>query len=221
MLATTMALGGEAVLPPQGPEVLHFADLRLHFSPTQEESSVIGIYHFTNVSSRRVVVTGRSTCHCTVITPDREAYEPGEQGTLTAIFSIGTYGGPLVRQIPFATDHPDQPTGLVWMDLKLPPAPIIRASLLAWSLHEQPTPKTFMIILVPGFNHRFTGVHASDPAFTATLADSPTLPGYLVTVAPIRTDDPLQASIVLETDCPRTFEVFAIIRPTDSPPATK
>lgn len=202
------AAGGQPLV---GEEGLSFSDAWQRFAPGQEQSTVTGVFHFINRSTRRVALATHPYCDCIRTSADKEAYEPGEAGIITAIMTIGSTAGIVVKKIAFTTDHPNQAKGELAMELTLPPVPRIDTSLVSWWVGDAPTPIIMRIIVPEAFHHHITGVQVSDPGFTASLVEDAALPGFHLAVAPVATARAAHATIILRTDCARTFEVEAVV----------
>lgn len=216
LLAGGPAAGAQETGSAAGKEVLHFSDPRQRIAPAPEDNAVTAIFHFANVGHRRVAVRGGSSCHCLSLAADRDGYDPGQTGTLTATLSLDLHDGLVIRSVTFATDDPDQPIGNLTLDLLLPPIPQFHPALLQWTVQEAAAPKAIDVTLPPGYAHAVTAVHAGNAAFTASLAADPALPGYRITVTPTSTERPAQCSISVGTDCARIFTLSAIVRAADA-----
>jgi hypothetical protein len=219
VLASMPALAADGA---PGGSVLYFEDSYQRFQPTQEEQTVTAQFHFTNISTLPVSITYQQVCSCVSAATDRQTYQPGEHGVITAVFDIGINAGILIKYIHYTTDHPALKHGQLGMEFTLPSVPIIMPQTLWWNLGESPTAKAISIRAVRGWNHRITGVRSSDPRVSATLTISPDGWGYAVSVVPAATETALVAALTLTTDCARTFEAQAVINSSPSalhPPA--
>jgi hypothetical protein len=103
----------------------------------------------------------------------------------------------------------------------LPNAPGIEPRQLIWPLQAQAAAQTVRNLLPKGNPHRIIGVQPGDPTYAAVLVADPDDRGYLLTIMPAGTARPAHASIVLQTDCARTFVVEAAVGGLAATPARR
>ena len=133
------------------------ADAIVWNQPIQSEAAAIGqeqvvaVFSFTNQGDKMVRLTEvHPSCGCTVPTLEKDTYNPGESGKITATFTIGNRVGHQVKTIQVYTDEPGrkEPYTLT-LKVDIPEAIKLSSRTLIWRTGDEATTKECQIELHP------------------------------------------------------------------------
>ena len=182
------------------------------FAPKVEAS-----FRFTNTSSQTVHLLGvQTSCGCTVATPAKREYAPGEKGVLPVTHDPRGRTGTHAYRITVQTDeggrHADDLT------LQVVIAQQIEAGIrvACWETEEARTSKTVSFRTNPATPVKVTGIKPEADCVRAELIQGQTPDEWQVKITPLVTKGRAQTRIRLETDPPLADPMsglfFAILR---------
>jgi hypothetical protein len=184
---------------------LEFAETALTIKATPQDKSLEARYKFTNSGSVPIgIIQLTTSCGCTVAVTDKNIYQPGDTGVLTATYTIGLSEGRHHYTITLQTSEENVPPYTLQFTAELPSgqSPLIANAVtarltpgeLTWSRQPYAT-KTVAIDLqnIPG-----TKISAScDSAqFQLTLDESAS--SAILHVTPSQTAASTRAEVILQ-----------------------
>ena len=180
---------------------LKWESLQKEFRAKDGETSIKIEFSFINQGSSNVQIQEvKASCGCLTPHADKNIYAPGERGTVSANYSIGSRFGEQRKQIFVKTTSPfDQGTQL---DVRIFLPELIEANPdnLMWPLNSGSTSKTMKFVCRRREAH-IVGVDTTDMRLLAKL--NMTNEGeYEVAVTPRETKDPMKATLRVELDYP-------------------
>ena len=220
LLAACIAIGIGIFLTRQpGVSRVDWESRTLEFHPALTEKTITADFVFTNAGNRPVRIEDvKSGCGCTTAIPDKQEYQPGEKGRITATFTIGERTG--LQKIPItvrlAGDAAPVNLSLV---AHLPTLMTVTPELLYWQVGDAPEPKTAALHVEDGVQLQITKVDSVDPTFSATLETIAEGKDYRVVVKPTTTSGELMAAIIIDAlisgEVQKSFTVFPNIKPAE------
>ena len=186
------------------------------------EDSVSTDYAFRNDGSRAVSLLAVTTsCGCTAAKPEKTIYQPGERGTLRAVFTVGSRTGLQEEKIYVTTDEPGKPKVTLQLKVKISEPLKITPRLLVWGIDEESAMKTVEIKVPAGQRMDVIGLDSVPDAFSAE--NSPDKDGltFRVRVTPRPATGPMAGKFVVLADAGAgkvlRVPVFLRILPPKSP----
>lgn len=208
---------------------LAFTSQRLDFDVKPEDNTVEAVFAFANDTDKTIrVVDVHSNCGCLKAETDKETYEPGEKGTLTAVFTVGSIEGRVEKSVMLQTDAKDGPVQKLTVGINVPSIIEIEPDLTEWIIGEAPAPKSVRIRVVQPDPIRVLEVNCSRNTFTHEVKTIEEGREYEVVLTPSDTSKAQLGVLRIETDCPiekhrRKMAFFGVVKPkknTASPAAT-
>ena len=186
------------------------------FHPSEQDTKVEADFTFTNAGKYAVTITSLTvSCGCTTVQADKKTYKAGENGRVTAIFTIGDRTGLHKHTMTVQTDDPKNPATILTMRFYLPEFLAIAPARIGWKVGEDPKLKT---ISLKDANEKPINVLAVKSSNARVKAELKTIkPGkeYEVVVTPQDTQVPVMAELWIGTDYPpdkpRSFRTRAEI----------
>lgn len=115
--------------------------------PVDEE--VTSVFKFRNKGSKPVkILSLHSGCSCLKAELDKTVYAPGEEGSGTAVFSLGSFVGRHEKILQVMTDDPEQAEWEITFVLDIPEVVSIEPKTLQWWIGEEPTEKTTKMLIL-------------------------------------------------------------------------
>ena len=189
-----------------------------------DATTVAAEFHFTNRGERPVriaQVDPDCTCIEVQVEGGKLVYEPGESGSMRALFSIGNSSGTVNQTVAvWLDDDPDdKPSVQLKVRIQVPELVKVEPKSLRWELGGPTEPQTIHVTMHDEQPIRVTGIHCSSPDFELDLKTLEEGASYEIRVTPKKVDRPSMGVIRVETDC-RVFkqqlhQTFAmILRPS-------
>jgi len=181
--------------------------------PTIDDANAIAVFPFKNSGNYPVTISNVTTsCPCTTGSSDKKTYNPGEAGSVTAIFGIGAVDGILDERITIETDDKANPFASLTMKVFLPPVLKLSPSTVSWDVGDLPTPKSILVDVVADHEINVTEAlwiprsRSHFMRFIPTLQTLVPHQRYRVTISPQSTASPAEEVIAIVTDYPK-FQV--------------
>ncbi len=179
-------------------------------------------FTFTNNSTETITVKKMDApCSCLSATITPKSYladgiKPGESGTITGVFQLGTFKGTVKKSIALWTDEGNAPSIFLEAEVVIPVLFEIEPKTLIWDVGETHEPKSYTIKVnhtepINIVSHRSTN---TDYPYTIT----PIKEGweYKVTVDPVSCESPGIGIISFKTDCKipkhRKAQAFVVVK---------
>jgi len=149
---------------------------------------------------------------------DKNTYQPGEKGHITAIFTIGRRKGDQVKGVNVVVRGEAELTTLT-MVTHVPEPIKIDPSFVFWHSGDAPTPKTIQLKFPAGTHE--ARVSSSDSKILAVLETISEGTEYRITVTPEGTDRQTMAVLYIQavspSNEPEVFKAYAQVKgSTDS-----
>jgi len=159
----------------------------------------------------------RSNCECLAATPGRKTYQPGEEGAVEAIFTIGERQGRSQSIIAVDTDEKEGGEHRLKLVVKIRKEVEFSKRFLRWKKGGSGgSPQTVGVKLHPESKRKITGARSLDKNFTAKLEPSENTGEFTLTVTPINLEGTNRGIIFLKTDPepfnPKAFGIFLYVR---------
>jgi hypothetical protein len=218
--------------PPDAPPIvvgsITFEKPRLSITAAHSESQVRGSFPFKITGPSTVRITDiRAYCSClSVNTNDgRREYQPGQSGTIDAVFDLGSFEGEIEKSIGVTTDS--SPAGETQLTLAVT-IPLLYEAVpptLKWSVGDAPDPKEIRIRILGDQPIRITNTVSSRDQMLASAREVTPGREYIITLTPQSTAEPMLGMLRVETDAPweryrKKLLFFNVARPQPATPAT-
>lgn len=125
---------------------IEFPTTVLNLEAELGEQAVTALFPYENTGdSVASIVKTRSSCGCTAAVLDQKTLQPGESGTIKAVFTLGNRKGLQKKTIWVETD--DGRTHTLTLQVDIPVALSIEPRMLAWSRANPQGTQTFTVTL--------------------------------------------------------------------------
>jgi hypothetical protein len=186
----------------------------LEVDATKGQKKIEAEFSFINNSSQPVEIRNiQTSCGCTTAELPQKVYQPGERGTLKAVFTPDGRKGLQKKSIAvrFASEAPPDVLALV---VNIPEAFTISPQVLAWRKSSANEPKFFEI--TPNDpKSSIKSVRAIGKDFEASLEPHEEGKPYRVKVTPLSTDKVTRGKIGIEVADPGKRSIFPIVQVTE------
>jgi hypothetical protein len=173
----------------------------LQFSPNPMDKSVRGSFVFRNTGDAPIAITRvRSSCHCTVATPDRERYAPGESGVIEVDFEHVKRPGSQSKRIYVFTDDAAAPMTALKVSVDMPKLVEISPGYVSWRQGEAPSTKTIAFTVLAKSAIGLSEVRVEEPGFRCELRTLEAGRAYAIDVTPKDTSEIRKVTLRLVTD---------------------
>jgi len=205
---------------------LVFEETRLELKAKPEEEELPAVYKFTNKGKGAVKVARvESSCGCLKAESNKSVYEPGESGTINAIFKLSKFTGQQEKSITVVTNDKTNPRQKLRVAVDIPKVVEISPQLLEWKVGEEPKTKSFRFKVPHTDPVKILRVKPSRDTFTYEMKVHEEGRDYEILLTPASTDAPMLGVLRIETDCAiekhkRQMAFFSITKPRPSPAAT-
>lgn len=171
----------------------------IEVSPPEGEKTARAEFRFKNEAAHPVVIeSAKAGCRCTATTLEKQTCQPGENGRLTAVLTIGKRTGDQVRKIHVAVRGEEET--ILTMITHIPEATIIDPPLVVWRSGDAPAPKSIKLKLPAGTHE--VRVSSSDFKFRTLLETVSEGAEYKVSVRPEATDQQALTVLMIEAISP-------------------
>jgi len=205
----------------QGLSALEFSEEQITHEAGPEETLYEAVFPFTNESETPVkIVQVRSSCGCTAAVPDRDIYEPGEQGEIKAVFTYGARQGLQRKRISVETDEGGGKQYALMLQVTIPEVFRIEPRVLYWDLaREQAGEKVFRVLFNVENPPKVLEVKSNDSTFHIEWQELEE-GGVTVQVKPLLEEElarPVRAILQIRLDRPLRGQdklaAYAMIKP--------
>ena len=210
--------------PPSGPVVaggVTFENPLLTMLASHADTEARAVFKFRVTGSRPVTFTDiRTYCSClSAGTPDgKMTWQPGESGTVEAVFELGAFEGEVRKTLGVSTDEPGTGETILTLAVTIPVLYEVEPSMLKWTLHDPAEAKEFTLRVQGDREIKVTGLVSSRENMVAEAKEI--VPGreYRIILTPRTTAEPMLGSLRVETDAPweryrRKLLFFSVARP--------
>ena len=196
--------------------VLRWDHKQLAFHPVAGEKTVKAEFGFTNTGTQTAKIDSvRPSCGCTTIALEKKSFEPGERGSITAVFTIGQRKGMQAKGIRISVHGESDPTDLMMVTyveegIKMEP------QFVFWRTGEEPKPKTIKLVMPSSTQLRLGKVVSSDSRISAAVEPVKEGACYNLIVRPLNTENPVTAVLRIEAAAPsseaKIFKAYAQVK---------
>ena len=173
----------------------------LAFSPTPMDKSVRGNFVFQNTGDVPItIIQVRSSCHCTVATPDRERYAPGESGVIDVVFEHVKRPGEQRKRVYVFTDDATSPMSVLQVRVDMPKLVEISPGYLSWRRGEPISSKSIHFSVCAESPIALREPKADSEDFSWKLETIKPGREYAIHVTPKATDALCKTTFTLVTD---------------------
>lgn len=154
-------------------------------------------FSFKNTGDRPVTIRHVQTnCDCLVAGADRQIYQPGEAGVVTARFAVGDRVGTYERGIAVATDD-GSPAQHLRVRIEVPEPATVSPATREWSIAGGTAEQTVDVTVAPELTINFREVFVSSESFQARFETLEPGRRYRIHVRPVATAEAASAAIRL------------------------
>jgi hypothetical protein len=166
------------------------------------EDTTVTVYRFRNTGSVPVkILSADPSCHCTSVDWTDKAVAPGEEGLITATFTIGGRIGHEDKTISVISDDaPDKPTVLA-LSINIQKVATVTSDTVFWKVGESPAAKDIEVVAADAKELSSLQAVSDEPSISITVRKEEGGRRFIVSLKPASTDKPLQARI----ECKATF----------------
>ncbi len=188
-----------------------------------EQREVTCDFEFTNKTDEPVTIARyESTCSCmsVKVKDGKLVYQPGERGTVRAIFDMGNFSGDIDKSVRlWLKDDPrNAPSITLTTRVHIPVLVEIEPKTLRWEVDANGKPETKTIAIT--MNHdepiHVVSVDSGNPSFTAELKEIEKGKKYEIRVTPGTVASPALGVIQIRTDAKSARHgiqrAFALVR---------
>lgn len=183
--------------------------------------TVTSDFKFTNTGSETVRIREADAgCSCLAvqIAGGKLLYEPGETGTMRAIFEIGSFQGAVDKPIHvwLDSDAVEKPSSSVVLRVHIPVIISMEPKTVKWAVGAEATPKIIDVKMSHQKPVAVTSVATSSDAFSTRLITVEEGKHYKIEVTPASTAAPSLSVVRFETNLDvekhRVQQGFAVIQ---------
>ncbi|MBT7304681.1 MAG: DUF1573 domain-containing protein [Victivallales bacterium] len=157
-------------------------------------------FRFANKGRRPVrILRLRTTCGCTAAVADKQVYQRGETGSVTATFRFQGRTGVQLKTVRVTTDDPKKPTTTLQLSGTLPWNVRLNERLLIWKLGSAPIPLEVFVQTNPDQDLKLAKVDLDSRAFSCKLKSTKTPGRYRLVFTPRSTAEATQGVAALRT----------------------
>lgn len=155
-------------------------------------------YAFKNTGDKPVAIRDVQTnCDCTAAATDKQIYQPGEAGVLSARFTVGDRGGVYQRAITVLTDDGTPPQRLT-LQIEVPELAAVTPRVRDWAVGSDAAEQSVEVAVNEAIRVNFTEVFVSATGFKARVEPIEAGRRYRVFVKPVSTAEATSAAIRLK-----------------------
>lgn len=155
-------------------------------------------FAFKNTGSQPVAIRDvQVNCDCMTASADKQVYQPGEAGVISARFAVGDRVGVYQRSVTVVTDDGTPPQRL-HVQIDVPELATITPRVLDWAVGAPADEKAVEIVVAESIRINFSDVFVSAESFRARFETIEAGRRYRVFVKPVSTVDAASAAIRLK-----------------------
>lgn len=195
LLLTTLVLLGSAV---PGSAALHWAATEFAGATKPLQHTLDVAFAFKNTGSKPVAIREvQVNCDCMTATADKQIYQPGEAGMISARFSVGDRVGVYQRSITVVTDD-DTPPQRLNVQIDVPELAAVTPRVLNWSTDAAAEEKAVEVAVTDSIQINFSEIFVSADSFRARVETIEPGRRYRMWVKPLSTAEAASAAIRLK-----------------------
>jgi hypothetical protein len=182
---------------------LKWHEKRIEIFAKPGDAEVVTKFVFNNAGNKHInLLSVRTTCGCTVATPEKWTLQPEEKGAITVQFTLGDREGIQEKPITVKTDAPDV-TELLLV-VHIPSLLKFEPSYLSWPMHSGPSQsKTIHVTAASGAPIKIVDILPSDPKIQAQLHVIEPGRKYEIPVSLNDASQPFYGRVTVTTDFPK------------------
>ncbi len=170
---------------------LRFAQTSATLTASNAPDILTAQFPFQNTGASAVFIAGLTTsCPCTTAQTGKNHFAPGEHGTVSVTYKIGTAEGPQSHTVTLLTNENESTSYILTVKATLPARPRatlprtipVTPTLLFWS--KKPLQPKSVKVDLRGFDDAKVSATSSSPAFEISLAQSSASHEAVITLTP-------------------------------------
>jgi hypothetical protein len=174
------------------------------FHPNFQDTEVKATFAFTNGGKYPITIKDiKTSCGCTTATLDKRVYNPGEKGSISAVYHIASNKGLQQKIITVQTDDSSEKYIELVMRIAIPEMVNIEPNYVFWNIGEDKTPKIINITVSDKEKINILGVNSTHDSIFAQLKVVKPYSEYQIIITPFSTALPANATIRIDTDYPK------------------
>jgi len=197
--------------------------------PAVGDKAAVAHFKYQNTGTTPVHFKSvKASCGCTATQSQKEVVNPGENGEITATFTIGDRTGQQIKTVTVQTDDPNPTQAATILTLKttIPQSLEIKPTFIYWQSGEEPKPKKISIKAVKEFPAKNITVKSNSQNFESKVEPGNASGEWTIEITPKDTSHPMGTSLLVQTDypkeAPKSFYVnVQVTNPPGAPPALK
>lgn len=155
-------------------------------------------FAFKNTGTTPVAIRDvQVNCDCMTASADKQIYQPGEAGVISARFAVGDRVGVYQRSVTVVTDDGAPPQRL-HVQIDVPELAAVTPRVLDWSPGATNDEKPVEVVVAESIQINFSAVFVSSEAFRARVETVEPGRRYRVFVQPLSTAEAASAAIRLK-----------------------
>lgn len=172
----------------------------IEVKPKPEDDEAQVVFKFRNKGGKAVKILGlESACSCLSAELDKAEYQPGEEGSGTAVFKVTSFTGRHEKFITVNTDDPKQPDWQVNFVLEIPTVLEIKPRTLEWFIGDEAKAKSCLVEFTGEEPMKIIKIEPTRQNVTAEWKEIKEGRQYLVTITPKSTQEITMGALKIET----------------------
>ena len=164
ILLRFLALCVWALLPVRASAEIAWKERTLRLEPSLGAQQASGVFEFTNTGTTPVrIVEVRSGCGCTVAAVDKQVVQPGEKGTVQAVYHVARRTGRQTVSVTVLTEEPEAWTHELALEVQIGAFAQLTPRLLYWRVGDALEGRVLQVDLAEGFE--FVGAASESADF--------------------------------------------------------
>jgi Protein of unknown function (DUF1573) len=194
----------------------------IELNPAVTDKQAIGHFKYQNTGKEPVHLKSvKTSCGCTAAQSQKDQVGPGENGEITATFSIGDRTGLQVKTVTVETDDPAHPVTVLTLKANIAQVLELQPNFLYWGAGEEPKPKTVIAKAGKDLPVKNLDVVNANPQFEVKTEKGSGPGEFKISVWPKETKSAAATTLTVKTDYPKDSpKMFFITARVTGPPAT-
>ncbi len=200
-----VAVTGKPAVAEAGKGALRFPEPRVERTAGHGDSEVAVSFPFEVVGDRAVKITDiRTYCSClSVGTKDgKREYQPGEKGSVEAVFELGAFEGEVEKSLGVTTDEGGGGEIELKVAVTIPVLYEVEPANVVWVVGDEPVAKTIRLRVKGDEPIRVVNAVSSRDGMVVEAKEVEAGREYVLTLTPKTTAEPMLGMLRVETDAP-------------------
>lgn len=173
--------------------------VEVHADPGSEK--VTAKFEFKNTGTVKEKIKIQTHCGCLSATADHTMLEPGQPGTITAVFNVKGKSGAFGKGLSVTSSGATRQTTELEVHVFIPQVVSLEPNTVVWKVGDKPTPKTIRVEMNHASPIRVLKLESSRPVVAASLTTIKEGKSYEIKLTPQSTASTVLGVVRLDTDC--------------------